>query len=64
MYPNVGNCPQLVDDLKKEIRPQAVDELESIFCIPWGHNRCILDEFKGSMPTIEEIEAELNEDLK
>ena len=35
MYPLVGN------------RPQAVDDLEAIFYIPWGHNRCILDKCKG-----------------
>ena len=47
MYPNAGIHPQLVDELSaSENRPQSVDDLESIFYIPWGHNRCILDKCK------------------
>ena len=39
MYPNAGIHPQLVDELSaSENRPQSVDDLESIFYIPWGHN--------------------------
>jgi hypothetical protein len=53
-----------VDDLVAEDKcPQVVDDLTVIYRIPWGHNRTIIvpEEFKGSMPTIEEIEAELKE---
>lgn len=48
MYPDAGNRPQVVDDLKKaDNRPQVADDLEAIFFIPWGHNRSILDKCKG-----------------
>ena len=36
MYPEAGNHPQLVDDLEDSI----------VFCIPWGHQRMILDKCK------------------
>ena len=36
MYPFAQNCPQ------------AVDELEVIFKVPWGHNRTIIDKCKGN----------------
>lgn len=50
MYPSPhGNRPHFEDDLSQtENRPQAVDDLEMIFCIPWGHNRTILDKCKGN----------------
>lgn len=38
MYPEVLNRPQLVDDLDESI----------VFCIPWGHQRTILDKCKGN----------------
>lgn len=49
MYPNADIRPQVEDELTTlENRPQAVDDLESIFYIPWGHNRFILDKCKGN----------------
>ncbi len=42
LYANIR--PQLGDDLQDaKIRPQVVDELEVLFCIPWGHHRYIID---------------------
>lgn len=51
-----GNIPQLEEILKKEILPQAVEELDGkkspqlmekikyeLFSIPWGHHRYIID---------------------
>lgn len=38
MYPEAENRPQLVDDLDDGV----------IFCIPWGHQRVILDKCKGN----------------
>ena len=39
MYSQAENCPQLVDNLEKC----------NIFCIPWGHQRVILDKCKGNL---------------
>lgn len=49
-YEMYSNCPQPGDDLKEfKIRPQLVDELNlEIFCIPWSHNRLIIDKCKGN----------------
>lgn len=51
MYPDAGgSCQQLVDGSEvKEIGQQSVDELESIFHIPWGHHVQILGKSKGNV---------------
>ncbi|MDO4284208.1 MAG: DUF1016 N-terminal domain-containing protein [Eubacteriales bacterium] len=38
MYPNIGNRPQVVDG----------SDDNAIFCIPWGHQRTILDKCAGN----------------
>ena len=38
MYPDAANRPQVADDFDETI----------VFCIPWGHQRVILDKCKGN----------------
>jgi len=51
MYPNVEIRPQAGDESRAiQNRPQLEDEFDSlkaIFCIPWGHNKRIIDRCKG-----------------
>lgn len=56
MYPDAGgSCQQLVDGSEvKEIGQQSVDELESIFHIPWGHHVQILGKSKGNVENVKE----------
>ena len=50
LYPNAENHPQAVDNSgQPQNRPQAVDDSEQlVFCIPWGHNRTIIDKCKDN----------------
>ncbi len=49
MYPDAVICPQVEDELITDAnRPQAGDDLQIIFRIPWGHNKIILDKCKGN----------------
>lgn len=45
MYPEAGNRQQLVDDFDNHI----LSPIETIFRIPWGHNRLIIDKCKGNV---------------
>lgn len=49
LYSEFENRPQLEDDLKKnEMYPQLEDSFgNNFFCIPWGHNKLIIDRCKG-----------------
>ena len=50
MYPDAVNRPQVEDDFADVLnRPQLGDDLgnDIIFCIPWGHNKLIMDKCKG-----------------
>ena len=49
LYPNAENLPQPVADSSVSNRPQAVDDSEQlVFCIPWGHNRTIIDKCRDN----------------
>lgn len=50
LYPNTENLPQAVDNSSQpQNRPQAVDDSEQlVFCIPWGHNRTIIDKCRDN----------------
>ena len=49
MYPCAMIRPQAVDELMTEEKcPQAVDDFNLIFRIPWGHNRTIIDKCKNN----------------
>ena len=49
MYPDAAICPQVENKLNTDInRPQVGDDSQSIFRIPWGHNKIILDKCKGN----------------
>lgn len=45
LYPNAVNLPQAVEESSSDQNlPQLVaDSEQMIFCIPWGHNRMIID---------------------
>jgi len=47
---NVGmTSPQLGDySPEQKTRPQVGDDFREIFCIPWGHNKLIIDKCKGN----------------
>lgn len=50
LYPGAENRPQLEDDSEQlQNRPQLGDNSEQlIFCIPWGHNKLIIDKCKDN----------------
>ena len=49
LYPNAENLPQPVADSSVSNLPQAVADSEQlVFCIPWGHNRTIIDKCRDN----------------
>ncbi len=49
LYPNAKNLPQPVADSSVSNLPQAVADSEQlVFCIPWGHNRTIIDKCRDN----------------
>ena len=48
MYPTAGNHPQAGDDLAEENHPRVEENLDFVFCIPWGHQKAIIDKCKGN----------------
>ena len=50
LYPAAINLPQTEVEFIEEILPQpGVNFEQSIFLIPWGHNKLIIDKCKGSI---------------
>ena len=49
LYPTAINLPQAGVESTAGNLPQAgVDSEQGIFCIPWGHNKLIIDKCKGN----------------
>ncbi|MBR2294436.1 MAG: hypothetical protein IJ869_01565 [Clostridiales bacterium] len=50
LYPEAGNVPQLGADFNDtQIVPQVRGQSEALtFCIPWGHNKLIIDKCKDN----------------
>ena len=50
LYSSLINSPQVgVDSSEEENLPQVGEDFRSmIFCIPWGHNKLIIDKCKGN----------------
>ena len=49
LFPTAMNLPQAGAGFTEENLPQAgVDSKQIIFCIPWGHNKLIIDKCKGN----------------